>query len=82
MIFGCADKANNKQIGKRSGHYRITGFLGILMLFFVEDGRCDSSAIGLFPITVPEVAFPTKGLDFIVMSVCSGLSFYQDLGVP
>ena len=29
-----ADKANNKQIGKRSGHYRITGFLVILMLFF------------------------------------------------
>ena len=28
-----ADKANNKQIGKRSGHYRITGFLVILMFF-------------------------------------------------
>ena len=28
-----ADKANNKQIGKRSGHYRITEFLVILMFF-------------------------------------------------
>ena len=73
-----ADKANNKQIGKRSGHYRITGFLVILM-FFVEDGRCDSLATGLLPITVREVAFPTKGLDFVVMSVCSGLRFYKDV---
>ena len=48
-------------------------------MFFVEDGRCDSLAIGLLPITVREVAFPTKGLDFVVMSVCSGLSFYKDV---
>ena len=33
-----ADKANNKQIGKRSGHYRITGFLVILMFFWSNMG--------------------------------------------
>ena len=33
-----ADKANNKQIGKRSGHYRITGFLVILMCFWSNMG--------------------------------------------
>ena len=33
-----ADKANNKQIGKRSGHYRITGFLVILMFFWSRMG--------------------------------------------
>ena len=48
----------------------------------VEDGRCDSLASGPFPTTVREVAFPTKGLDFIMMSVDSGLRFYKDLGVP
>ena len=55
-----ADKANNKQIGKRSGHHRITGFLVILM-FFVEDGRCDSLALGLFRSLSVRLPFRLRG---------------------
>ena len=83
MIFGWVQ---TRQIKNRSENALATiesqDFWVILMLFFAEDGRCDSLAIGLFPTTVREVAFPTNGLDFIVMSICSGLRFYKDLGVP
>lgn len=49
------------------------------VMFFLEDGRCDSLGIGFFSDHCP--SFSTKGLDFIVMSVVLGLRFYKDLGV-